>query len=121
MRRARERRRQLKRLHNLIYRNTPSPRGDWPGWPSDQVEVAGHHPDYPHLRGWVLQCWQWDPRKTNHPHWLIDGVSCDLAALPVGTWLLRRVGDAFNLWGMLTPEQFKEWSEWRPTRVKPAA
>jgi hypothetical protein len=119
MRRARERRRQFARLHNLVERNTTKPHGDYPGWPWDMVEVAGHHPDWPHLRGWILQCWQWHPRKTNRPHWLVDGLSVKLLAeVPVGTWLLRRVGDGFVLRGMLSPEDFKEWSTWRPSRVQ---
>lgn len=117
MRRARERRRQLARLRNLIERHTPKPRGDHPGWPGDMRWVDGHHPDFPSLRGWALQCWQWHPHKTNRPHWLVDGVSIDLSATPPGTWLLRRPGDAWDLWATLTDEQFKIWSTWRPSRV----
>lgn len=121
MRRALERRRQLTRLHNLIYRKTTGPRGDWSGFPSDVITVDGHHPNYPQLRGWALQCWQWDPAKTNRPYWVIDGITIDLSKLPPGSWLLRRMGDGPTLWATLPDEQFQEWKSWRPTRVKPAA
>lgn len=118
MRRSRERRRQLARLHNLRVRLTPKPRGDYPGWPSDVREVAGHHPDWPQLWGWIFNCWQWHPRKTNRPHWLVEGLSVKLLAeVPVGTWLIRRSGDGPFLYGMLSPEDFKVWSEYKPTRV----
>lgn len=118
MNRARERRRQLARLRNLIARHTSKPRGDYPGWPGDMEWVDGRSPEFPGLRGWALQCWQWHPHKTNRPHWLVDGVSCNLSKIPPGTWLLRRPGDGFTLWDKLTPEQYRRWKNWRPTHVK---
>lgn len=88
------------------------PRGDYPGWPSDMQEAAGHHPDYPALRGWIFTAWRYQPWKPNPPWWWIGYYAEQLAVQP-GDWVLRRPADP-GIYAVLTHEQFTRWQSYCP-------
>lgn len=112
MSKATQKRRALARWrYRARSRHLTLARGEWSGFPADAVEVCGHHPDYPDLRGWIFTAWQYHPRKANPPWWWVPHYTLTHEIQP-GEWVLRRVADA-DAYAVLTAAQFEDWQSWR--------
>lgn len=87
------------------------PRGDYPGWPSDVLEVAGHHPEFPRLQGWIFSAWQYQPWKPNPPWWWLGSYPPAYGVTP-GDWVLRRAGIG-GVFAVLPPPEFDRWRSYK--------
>lgn len=117
MSRLAQRRRALRRWrYRQRYTHLTLPRGDWHGWPSSVREVYGHSPEYPRLRGWIFNAWQFDPNLTNTPYWWVPQFA-ELHGIRRGDWVLRRVGDA-GLFAVLSPAHFDRWQSYDPQAAR---
>lgn len=92
------------------YAHLTLPRGCWPGFPADVREAAGHHPDFPGLRGWVFHAWQYHPSKLNVPWWW-EARYPETYDIPRNHWVLRRVGDP-HPYAVMSPQQFDRWQSY---------
>lgn len=113
MSRARQRRLALARWrYRARHYHLVVQRCSWPGFPTDTREVDGHHPRYPHLRGWCFKAWQYRPSKMHDAPWWVTREQVDKEGPAPGDWYLYRFGDGGRTWARLTDEQFNDWQSW---------